>query len=166
MINELKEVKGDDTWSDLLTKIRKAVHVSPTMQANSARIDITSIAEVRELTEVLGKIFVDLLGPKIYVQRVKTTTETKVCRVGSAEKGNILSNYLDKKDYTVIINSKDKEGLKVQNKAVNFSGTSTIIGMRPAPVQDVDLPKEKKGSKKGNTKSETTPGNDKKRKRK
>ena len=63
LINELKEVKGEDTQSDLLTKIRKATHVSPTMQANSARIDNTSIAEVSELTVVLGKTFVDLLGP-------------------------------------------------------------------------------------------------------
>ena len=112
LINELKEVKGDDTQSDLLNKIRKATHASPTMQANSARIDNTAISEVSELTEVLGKIFDDLLGPKIYVQRAKTTTETKVCRVGSAKKGNILSNYLYKKDYAIIIKSLNEEELE------------------------------------------------------
>ena len=96
LINELKEVKGDDTQSDLLTKIRKATHASPTMQANSTQIDNTLIAEVSKLTKVLGKIFVDLLGPKIYIQRVKSTNEMKGQRVGSADKGTILSNYLDK----------------------------------------------------------------------
>ena len=188
LVNELKEVKGDDTQSDLLTKIRKATHTSPTMQANSARID-TSIIEVSELTQVLGKIFIDLLGPKIYVQRSKTSTDSKMRRVGSAEKGNILSNYLDKKDYAIIIkshteeelerfketreitpkirqlisDSKDKEGSKVQNKAVTFSGTPTVIGKRPAPAKDSDHPKKKDktgknktGSKKGNIKAGTT----------
>ena len=185
----MKEVKGDDTQSDLLTKIRKATHASPTMVANSARIDNTSISEVSELTEVLGKIFVDLLGPKIYVQRVKATNETKVRRVGSAEKGNILSNYLDKKDYAVIIKSLDEEELEQfketreitpkikqiildSKEAVTFSDTSTIIGKRPAPAKDSDHPKkkaktgkEKRGSK-GSTKSGATNKKDKKKKRK
>ena len=78
-INELKEVKRDNTQSDLPTKIRKATYISPTMQANSAHINNMSIAGVSKLTNVLGKIFLDLLGSKIYFQKVKTTTESKVC---------------------------------------------------------------------------------------
>ena len=49
----------------------------------------------------------------------------------------------------------------------------TTIGKRPASVQNADFPKkkaktgkEKKGPKKGNVKSETTPEKEKKRKRK
>ena len=168
------------------------------MQANSTRIDNTSITEVSELTDVLGKIFVDLLGPKIYVQRVKSTSETKVRRVGSAENGNILSNYLDKQDYAVVIkslneeelerfketreitpkirqiiqDSKNKEGSKVQDKAVTFSRTPTIVGKRPAPEKDSDHPKKKaktgkeKRGKKGSAKPKSTNSKDKKKKRK
>ena len=185
LIGELREAKGDDTESDLITKIRKATHASPTMQANSTRIDNTSITQVKDLTSVLGKIFVDLQGPKIYTQKIKSTNEATVRRVGSADKGNILSNYIDKHDYAAVIKSlnedelgrfketreitpkirqiiqesKKKEGSKVQNKAVTFSGTSTIIGKRPSPAKDSDLPKKKaktgngKRGTKGSTKS-------------
>ena len=52
------------------------------------------------------------MGSKIYVQRVKITTETKECQVGSAEKGNILSNFLDKKDYMIIIKLLNEEELE------------------------------------------------------
>ena len=60
----------------------------------------------------MGKIFVDLLGSKIYVQRVKSTNKTKVQRVGSVDKGNILSNYLDKQDYAIVIKSLNEEELE------------------------------------------------------
>ena len=72
----------------------------------------------------------------------------------------------------IIQDSKNKEGLKVQNKAVTISGTPTIIGKRPAPEKDRDHPKkkaktgkEKRGTK-GSTKSKSTNSRDKKKKRK
>ena len=199
LVNDLKEVQGDDTQADLLTKIRKAAHVTPIMQANAARIGDTSIKQVSELTVVLGKIFVDLQGTKIYTQKSKPPNEQKIRRVESSEKGNILTNYLDKKDYAIILKSlnedelerfketreitpkinqiikenKGKKGSEVQSKAITFSGTTTIIGKRPAPVPNPDKPnkraradKDKKGIKKSALKNKANPGKDKSKKRK
>ena len=130
IIKELKEVKGDESEADLLSKIRRAAHLSPSMQANSARIDNTGIQKVSEITKIFNEIFVDLLGKDIYT--VKTTKPDKKSdgtkpnkprprrrtipspkqSVTSMPEHNILPNYLAKEDYAKIASALNDEELE------------------------------------------------------